>query len=83
VIGSMNKEDFDYNDFSWDMVQSENKFYGKNMAEKKIIEVAFLGGEVLTGKIKWYDELNLGILNEQGEEIYIDKRSVKWLRTLP
>ena len=78
----MVKEEFDYNDFTWDMVQSENRFFALHMADKSTIEFVFLDGEVITGKIKWYDELNLGVITDEKEEIYIDKRFLKWIKAL-
>ncbi len=78
----MSKEDFNYEDFKMDMVQSENKFFAHQMGEKNTIEFRFVDDEVLMGKIKWYDELSIGILNESGEEVYVDKRSLKFFRAI-
>ncbi|HPZ06474.1 MAG TPA: hypothetical protein PL110_00040 [Candidatus Eremiobacteraeota bacterium] len=76
----MNMDNFDYNDFSWDMVQPESKTLGRYMIDRIPVEFTFIDGEILIGEIKWYDEMSIGILNNLGEEIYIDKRSLKWLK---
>ncbi len=75
-------EDFNYEDFSWDMVKSESKALAGYIAEKIPMEFTFLDGEILIGTIKWFDEMSLGILNDSQEEIYIDKRYLKWFKPL-
>lgn len=75
-------EDFNYEDFSWDMVKSESKALAGYITEKITMEFTFLDGEILIGTIKWYDEMSLGILNARQEEIYIDKRYLKWFKPL-
>lgn len=74
-------EDFNYEDFSWDMVKSESKALARYITEKIPMEFTFLDGEILIGTIKWYDEMSLGILNDRQEEIYIDKRYLKWFKS--
>lgn len=76
------EKDFNYDDFTWDMVQSENKFFANHMAEKTKLEFSFLDDETIIGTLKWYDERNLGVLNEEKEEIYLDKRALKWIKLL-
>ncbi len=75
-------EDFNCEDFSWDMVKSENKALAGYITEKIPMEFTFLDGEILIGTIKWFDEMSLGIVNDSQEEIYIDKRYLKWFKPL-
>ena len=74
------EETFDYNDFNWQMVQSENRFFARAKEDEIKAEYVFIDGEILKGNIVWYDDMSIGIKNEEGEEIYIDKRSLKWIR---
>ena len=76
----MMEETFDYNDFNWQMVQSENRFFARAKEDEIKAEYVFIDGEILKGNIVWYDDMSIGIKNEEGEEIYIDKRSLKWIR---
>jgi len=73
-------DNFNYDDFCWDMVKAESKALAIYITEKIPMEFTFLDGEILVGKIKWYDEMSIGILNDQEEEIYIDKRYLKWFK---
>lgn len=76
----MIQEIFDYSNFNWNMVQSENKFFARAKEDEIKAEFAFIDGEVLKGNIVWYDDMSIGIKNEEGEEIYLDKRALKWIR---
>jgi len=78
----MAEPEFNVEDLTIDMIRADSKFLHKYLLEKVLLEFAFIGGEFVTGRIKWHDEIAIGVINELNEEMYIDKRSLKWFRTV-
>ncbi len=62
---------------------AENYYYVKQMNYKIPLIVALLSGEILKGRLEWYDEKCLKIKSQEGNSLIVFKHSIKYMQKDP